>query len=37
MKFDLVAFDEVAGSHFKAEQNKQIYTRGTWSRPFPWR
>jgi len=25
MKFDLVAFDEVAGSHFKAEQNKQIY------------
>lgn len=25
MRFDLVAFDEVAGSHFKAEQNKQIY------------
>ena len=25
MKFDLVAFDEVAGSDFKAEQNKQIY------------
>lgn len=25
MKFDLVAFDEVAGSHFKADENKQIY------------
>lgn len=25
IKFDVVAFDEVAGSHFKAEKDKQIY------------